>query len=113
VSHEQDASLDQALDQEMIELSNKLLTTLRTILPELSGEELGALSWNLAGYWRLAVKHQKRVDALLQLRGPSARAALAECLSDLIYDDVELGLTARIEQMREILPKIIDRLDSE
>jgi hypothetical protein len=95
-----------------VETERALFTTLRKVMPDATDDEVGDAAHDLADLWELAVKHQQRVDAILQMTGAEHRQALADLLNDLLYCDVDIELRFHLESMRKVLPKLIEKLEA-
>jgi len=96
---------------EIAGLINELVTVLKAVMPEASGDEVGTLAHNLADYWDIFRRHHDRVSKILTMRGAADRKVLADELADLIYGDIDGELPYHLESMRETIPKIIERLE--
>jgi hypothetical protein len=95
-----------------VETERALFATLRKVMPDASDDEVGDAAHDLADLWELSVKHQQRVDAILQMTGGEHRQALADQLNDLFYCDVDIELRYHLESMRRVLPKLIEKLEA-
>ena len=105
-----DADLKRA--HETVQKMNKLTVILKSVMPEVSDGEIGVVAHDIADYWELSVRHQERMNALLQLDGLKDRQKLADLLTDLIYGD-GVELKYHTESMDATLPRVIKRLESE
>ena len=95
-----------------VETERGLFETLRKVMPDASDDEVGDAAHDLADLWELCVKHQQRVEAILQMTGGEHRQALADMLNDLFYCDVDIELRYHLESMRKVLPKLIEKLEA-
>ena len=95
-----------------VETERALFETFRKVMPDASDDEVGDAAHDLADLWELSIKHQQRVDAILQMTGAENRQALADLLNDLFYCDVDIELRYHLESMKKVLPKLIEKLEA-
>ena len=103
---------DRKRTAETVQKIERLAVILKSVMPEASDDEIGTTAHDIADYWELSVRHQERMEQLLQLEGRGDRQKLADLLGDLVYGDV-MELKYHSESMETTLPRVITRLESE
>lgn len=91
----------------------RVTATLIRVMPNTDRQTLATVAASLCDFWQIADNHRIRMWELLKLDSPADKARLQHLITELVHDDIKAHLPNHIESVEQVLPALIEILDTE